>query len=98
MIEKPYPAIVTISESRWKRSRWFTKKTIGANVKINDEGGIPVPGKGTAEYNCGQDAIFEFGCGAENPHEAVGHVTESVLRTRKQHGGENWRPAVVAEA
>lgn len=52
-------------------------------VSVDIPEGIPVPGKGTAEYNVGPDALFSVGCprGASDA-EAIANVVQSALRIR----------------
>jgi len=61
--------------------------------KIIREHGIPVPGKGSASYNCGEDAIFSAGSSANNHSESFSNFHGSVMRSRDRYGsGHNWTP------
>ena len=60
-----------------------------AKVEILDKGGIPCPGKGESEWDCGDNNLQSLHCNAETVEEAIGHVVASVLRTRKRHAGSH---------
>lgn len=96
MPEGPYPGTVRIFESAWKRPRWFAHRMIRATVTPDTP--IPIPGKGTASWNCGEDATHSLTTPADTVRKAVLATIESVLRTREKHGsrrggGTEWRPA-----
>lgn len=63
--------------------------------KVDEGEQIPVPGKGTSEYNCGEDAVFGFTCPADSLADATFRLANSVLETRKRYGGEGWLPERV---
>lgn len=90
MPEKVYAATVEIFESKWRRPRWFTKRMLRATIEV--EGGIPIPGKGTESWNCGEDASFGLTCKATTVEEAVGEMVKNCLETRARYGGRNWTP------
>jgi hypothetical protein len=82
MPEKTYDAVVKMEEITHKRSRWpFIKRFTRAD--INCEEGIKHPGKGTCDYNCGEDATYGLSCMADNPEEAIGKFVASVLHMRR---------------
>lgn len=91
MLEKTYDINVKIQEWTWKRPRWpFAKKLLRAHVEPKEP--VPVPGKGTAEWNCGQDAIYSSTFTASTIDEAVATFTARLLETRGKYGGQNWKP------
>ena len=95
MPEGAYPATVKMVEACWKRSRWpFAKKLIRAEVTPDKP--IPFPGKGENSWDCGEDATHSMTCSADTPFKAAMKLSESVMRDRVRHGGQNWRPAVTA--
>lgn len=97
MPEADYPVTIRLFEGIWKRPRWpWPLRIIRAEVKI--EGGVPIPGKGESEWDCGEDAIFSstFACGTFS--EAVAQFTQGILSTRGKYGGLNWRPSEKAKS
>ena len=84
MPEKQYPCTIKLKRSSWKRSRWpFTHRVLMAEVDIPD--GIPFPGKGTCDYNCGDDALFGLSRPARTVPEAIGATVECVLDYRERY-------------
>lgn len=82
MPEKSYPATGQLVLYSWSRPRWFTKKL--KRVSIECKEGVSHPGKGTASYNCGEDATFSLTTGECNSIEkGIGIFVGSVLRDRK---------------
>lgn len=95
MPEAAYPATVKMFESTWKRPRLpWAKKIIRA--EITPDKPIPFPGKGENSWDCGGDATHSMTCAADSPFKAAMALSESVMRDRVRHGGQNWRPAVSA--
>lgn len=92
MPEKCYEGTVKIFESTWKRPRSpFTLRAIRTTVDV--PGGIPVPGKGTTSYNCGEDAIYAETAQHSNAVDAVAELVKSALQTRKRYSsGFDWVP------
>lgn len=89
MLEKNYKAKIKMFESTWKRPRWFAEKLLRAEIDMIEP--IPEPGKGTCDYNCGDDATFGITVPAKTPEEAVGKLVESVLESRmKRMGSWKW--------
>jgi hypothetical protein len=80
MPEKTYNGTVKMQMATWKRPRWFAKKIMRAHIDMKDP--IPIPGKGSASYNCGDDATHSLTCPARNIPEAVGKLVGSTLETR----------------
>jgi hypothetical protein len=91
MPEKPYSAKAIFEECTWKRPLWFAKRIIRVDIDIPD--GIPVPGKGENDWDCGEDAIYRSSLPANTVAEAIGKVVESAMRQRIKYGGMNWRPS-----
>lgn len=90
--EATYAATVKIYESTWKRPRWFARRCIRSEVKVPE--GVPFPGKGENSWDCGEDAAFGITCGATTVEGAIAWVVESVLKSRRRHGGSvNWVPS-----
>jgi len=92
MPEGVYWAWVKIYEAAWKRPRWFAKCLMRADIEM--ETPIPIPGKGTAAYNCDEDASYSLTCCASTVVEAVVKMVETTLEHRYRYGGSQWRPAV----
>jgi hypothetical protein len=96
MPEKSYPATVKLIERTDKRPRWF--KHVWTQADINIPGGIPHAGKGTAEWNCGDDATFGLYTAARTIPEAVGKCVGSCLESRVRYGGWDdyvWKREVL---
>lgn len=87
MPEGTYPATITMSSRVWKRprARWVSHEGVYANIEV-DKPGIPIPGKGTASYNCGPDATFSLSLPAKNEEKAIGHLVSSILARRARYG------------
>lgn len=95
MPERSYPATVELHEDTWTRPRWpFPRRILRATIECPD--GVPIPGKGTASYNCDEDATYSMTAPARNITEAVVKMVASATRDRINRGGANWRPAVPA--
>lgn len=61
--------------------------------KIIKENPVPVPGKGTMSYNCGEDARYSSGGPAKNFNDAFGKFHSGVMEDRERYGsGHNWLP------
>ena len=72
---------------RWRF--WLSKTTIKFEVFADSP--IPVPGKGTTAYNCGDDSVYSMYMGrARSYEEAVRVFAEEISRTRDKYGGKDW--------
>lgn len=92
MPERTYAGTVTLTRDTWKRPRWpFGRSIYRANIEV--DGGVPHPGKGENSWDCGEDATYSMTCPARTAEDAVGALVKSVLSSRRQYGGRNWRPA-----
>lgn len=87
-----FSAHVEMVMAEWKRPRWpFAKRIKRAHIELKTP--IPVPGKGESDWDLGDDAIMSMTCPANTVEEAIAHVVESALRTRRRHGGSlDWKP------
>jgi len=95
--EAQYDATVRLYESTWKRPRWFALHRLGSEVEIAK--GIPVPGKGENSWDCDGDALFSQSGPHSTVEAAIASVIESVLRSRRRHGGSvEWQPEQPATA
>lgn len=83
MPEGKYPAQATLKEAVRKRPRWFGKTERYVNLDIDI--GIPHEGKGTCDYNCGEDSLH--GISGDNYEHAIGRAVESVLQSRRKYNG-----------
>lgn len=90
MPEGTYTGTCTIETIGRKRPRWFGATSKIGTVRI--ERGVPIPGKGESAWDLDEDAVFAHSSPASSPAEAVGQLVGSVLVTRWQRGGANWRP------
>lgn len=100
MPEGLYNAKSTIEEYTYSRPRWFSKHKTMASVTMDPREHtsfkpIPIPGKGENSYDIDEDAVYSMSSTVEpnaHHHDAVAEVVRSVLKTRWQRGGKNWRP------
>lgn len=83
MPEKAYEGTAKRFEVIHNRSRWFTKKWMRTEISV--EGGIPHPGKGTCEYNCGEDALFSISVPYDDIPKACKNFADSVLDYRERY-------------
>jgi hypothetical protein len=90
--EGAYPVTVTLAEDSWKRPRW-PRPHVVKRAEIDCPIGIPKPGKGENDWDCGEDATFGLICSASTVDEALGKLHASVMRDREYYGGPNWKPA-----
>ena len=93
MPEGDYEATVELHRVRWTRR--FVRGPWGYNVRIEVEDGIPVPGKGTTAYNCGDDAVYSLAFrheGTPDPDEIASHLVDDCMESRVRYGGLGWEP------
>lgn len=84
MPEKVYDVKIKINESAWKRPRWpWPRKIVRTHSEV--EGGIPVPGKGTESYNCGEDAIYSQTSPGTTFDAALSSLFQSVAHNREHY-------------
>ncbi|MGB3203744.1 MAG: hypothetical protein WBB28_02010 [Crinalium sp.] len=88
--EKRYLVDIAIYPSSWKRPRW--KKVTVTNVDITPKEPIPIPGKGENNYDQDENASYSATIRASSVEEALTIYTDSILRDRLRHGGEDWIP------
>ena len=86
--EGAYAATAMLERRTWWRRRWpwWPAKHVRLTVDIEVPGGIPIPGKGESEWNCGPDAIYSRSCATHSIEEGVGGLVTSVLKTRRERG------------
>lgn len=90
MPEAQYRGTVEIKDEEWV-SRFSTKRVRRAHVEMQDP--VPFPGKGENAWDCGEDATHSMTCVADNWEDAIAEMTRTVLKSRRRHGGRNWRPS-----
>lgn len=83
---RTYHGTATFETHRWKRPRWFAKVRNDTWISMDVRHGLPHAGKGTCDYNCGDDALCGWGCNGHDVEKAIGHGIESVLKYRKRYG------------
>lgn len=83
MPEKSYKGKLRLYVGNWK-NRFGTKRINRADLEMEE--GIPFPGKGESEWDCGEDCTFGLTCCADNPENAIAHMIESVLYRRRVYG------------
>lgn len=91
MPEGCYKTQMRREEREWKRPRWpwWPSRVLQEYVEIQIEGGIPFEGKGENSWDCGEDGLWGCSSSGASYEKAIGHVVESVLTSRKRHGG-SW--------
>lgn len=97
MPEKAYPCVVVMKAETWKRPRlpWASHKITRAHIDCKE--GVPYPGKGENSWDCGDDASYGLTCPAKTVEEGIAKFVESVLRSRRRHGGSvNWQQNTAA--
>ncbi len=86
-----YPVDIVLREDSWKRPRLpWSRKIVRSHIECKQ--GIPHPGKGESEYDCGEDATFGLTCQARTFDEALSKLYTTVMQSRERYGGKNWKP------
>lgn len=98
MPERCYHGKAVLSEATWKRARWFPRRLIRVDIKMHEGEQVPFPGKGENSWDCGEDASYGFCCPARSVEVGVAKLVESVLTSRRRHGGRGWRPQASKSA
>lgn len=93
MPEGGYHGQVTMRADSWKRPLWFRRTVRRAHVEMDEGQQIPIPGKGENSWDQGEDGIFGSTFPCESFADVERHMIESAMRTRRRHGGDNWRPS-----
>lgn len=96
MPEGNYIAKVRLFDATWKRQKMpfslFEKTRRRVEFKL--EKGIPIPGKGENDYDCGDDAIFGQTSSADSIEQGIGSLVASCLRDRITRGSKHrWKKA-----
>ena len=105
MPEGNYPAFVSVSRVERSRFMMGTKLSWRFSVEVTD--GVPMPGKGENSWDCGEDAAYSISfpevpitIGADFVLMAADYArkfAESVMETRLQYGGSDWKPEAKTE-
>ena len=67
------------------------------DVKTPDgEKAPPIPGKGENSWDIDDDGIYGSSYDTPTVEEAFAKFRESVIKSRRRYGGDNWRPRAVA--
>jgi hypothetical protein len=93
--EGEYPVKIVLSECSWKRRRWPRARVIRrAEIEVlNQDQGIPIPGKGENGWDMDEDALYSLTTTAATVDEALVKLHASVMRDRERYGGSTWLPA-----
>lgn len=70
----------------WKRPRWFAKHRDSTSISMEQGHGLPHAGKGTCDYNCGDDALYGWGSEGFGVQKAIEHGIETVNEYRRRYG------------
>lgn len=84
MPEGPYEATVELRNDTWKRARSSAHVIRRAHITVPV--GIPFPGKGESEWDCGEDACYGLTCPAATVEEAIAAMVRTVFRSRRKYG------------
>ena len=94
MPEANYEGTAVLKVRTRKRQRWpwwpATQQWTAVDIDMTDP--VPIPGKGTASYNCGEDATYGVSGPSESIDAAVGDLVKRTLERRRQYGGKDWKP------
>lgn len=82
--EKSYLCKCVMTEDVWSFQR-FKKPLKLTRTEVSCEEGVPHPGKGTCEYNCGEDRLFSSNMCCDNFDEAFDEFKNAVLDMRKRY-------------
>lgn len=91
--ERSYAAKASLVEILHHRPRAPTRRWVTVSFDMEPNEQIPIPGKGENSWDCGEDASFGFSCPAKSIDEAIGLYVANTLRTRRERGGSQWKPA-----
>jgi hypothetical protein len=93
MPEAKYKGKVRLYTGTWK-NRFRTKRISRAEIEMEE--GIPFPGKGESEWDCGENCTWGMTCPAKDEVEAISSMIEHVLRSRRNYGSRsslfNYKP------
>jgi hypothetical protein len=91
MPERDYPASYELYDGIWKRPRWWP--LVVRRVNIDNDEPIPLPGKGTTSYNCGDDASYSISMVYRGSLEATAkEYAEGIVRDRVKRCGREVYP------
>lgn len=93
MPEARYTGTARVRDCRWKRPRWpLARRVRRVSIDMDENHAVPIPGKGTTSYNCGQDAIHGHSSANDTVEAAIASLVGSALQARKKYGGRDWVP------
>ena len=78
-----YKGIITKSTVIHKRPR--KKIQYFPRIELEIEEGVPVPGKGTESYNCGEDCTYILSIPGDDEREVVNRFVKDVLYRREKY-------------
>jgi len=96
MPERSYRGKAKLTRALWGFSglpHFLAKEHRTVAIDMLEGEQIPFPGKGENSWDCDEDAAFGQSGPAQSIEEGVGRLVGSVLRSRRRHGGSNWKPA-----
>jgi hypothetical protein len=103
--EPTYQVDAVVERATWTRTRpgWRWRRKTRLSVDLSFSPGIPVPGKGENSWDCGDDAVYSIHRPVDDASEeavvrACDKAVAGIRKTRRQRGGEDWKPAPEAEA
>jgi hypothetical protein len=103
--EPTYRVDAKVESATWTRTRrWFRwKKRSRLSIDLSFDPPIPVPGKGENSWDCDEDAFYSIhrpvdDASQEAAVRACDEAVAGIRKTRRQRGGEDWKPAPEAEA
>jgi len=93
MPERAYKAVATLSRLTLKRKRLPWNSDQFLKIDIENEGDpVPVPGKGTADYNQDETAYSRHSGPASSIVDGISHMVRGVLEKRDRYASLDWVP------
>lgn len=84
--DQEYDLICKVFESKWSWKRFLKPLIITrTNVEVANGGQVPHPGKGTADYNCGEDGLRSQTSAESDPDKAIEKFVDQVYWYRKNY-------------
>jgi hypothetical protein len=84
--DKEYELVCKVQESKWSWPRFLKPLELTrTTVEVVDGSGIPHPGKGSCDYNCGESALYSSSTAESNPEKAFNAFVDQVYLYRKNY-------------
>lgn len=84
--DKEYELVCKVRESKWSWPRFLKPlEMTRTTVEVADETGVPHPGKGSCDYNCGEGSLYSNSTAESDPEKAFNDFVEQVYWYRKNY-------------